>query len=90
MPLYAIICRDKPGQLQTRLDTREAHLAHIRDSGIVRMAGPFIEGGQMCGSLVVVEAEDLAGAQAWADADPYRAAGLFASSEVIEWKKMIG
>ncbi len=90
MPLYAIICRDKPDHLQTRLDTREAHLAHIRDSGIVRMAGPLIEGGEMRGSLVVVEAEDLAGAQAWADADPYRAAGLFAASEVIEWKKVIG
>lgn len=90
MPLYAIICRDRPGRLQTRLDTREAHLAHIRDSGIVRLAGPLIEGGQMCGSLVVVEADDLAGAQAWADADPYRAAGLFQSSEVIEWKKVVG
>lgn len=90
MPLYAIICRDKPGHLQTRLDTREAHLAHIRDSGIVRMAGPLIEDGQMAGSLVVVEAEDLAGAQAWANADPYRAAGLFAASEVVEWKKVIG
>lgn len=90
MPLYAIICRDQPGRLQTRLDTREAHLAHIRDSGIVRLAGPFIEAGQMSGSLVVVEADDLAGAQAWADADPYRAAGLFASVEVIEWKKVVG
>ncbi len=90
MPLYAIICRDRPGHLQTRLDTREAHLAHIRDSGIVRLAGPLIEDGQMCGSLVVVEAVDLAGAQVWAEADPYRAAGLFQSTEVIEWKKVVG
>lgn len=90
MPLYAIICRDRPDHLQTRLDTREAHLAHIRDSGIVRLAGPLIEDGQMCGSLVVVEAGDLAGAQAWAEADPYRAAGLFQSTEVIEWKKVVG
>lgn len=90
MPLYAIICRDRPGQLQTRLDTREAHLAHIRDSGIVRLAGPLLEGGEMCGSLVVVEADDLAGAQGWADADPYRAAGLFQSVAVTEWKKVVG
>lgn len=40
MPLFAVICRDKPGALQVRLDTRDAHLAHIRDSGIVAMAGP--------------------------------------------------
>ena len=53
MPLFAVICRDKPGALQTRLDTREAHLGFIRDSGIVRMAGPLLENGQMCGSLLI-------------------------------------
>ena len=90
MPLFAIICRDKPGHLQTRLDTRDAHLAHLRANEGLRMAGPLIEEGQMAGSLVVVEADDLAAVQAWADADPYRAAGLFASTEVVEWKKVIG
>ena len=90
MPLFAVICRDKPGALKTRLDTREAHLGFIRDSGIVRMAGPLIEQGQMCGSLLVVEADDLAAAQDWAAKDPYKAAGLFGSTEVVEWKKVIG
>ena len=90
MPLFAVICRDKPGALQTRLDTRDAHLAYLHDSGIVRMAGPLIEQGQMCGSLLVVEADDLAEAQDWAAKDPYKAAGLFGSTEVVEWKKVIG
>lgn len=90
MPLFAVICRDKPGALQTRLDTREAHLGFIRDSGIVRMAGPLIEGGQMCGSLLILEADDLAAAQDWAANDPYKSAGLFDSVEVVEWKKVIG
>ncbi len=90
MPLYAVICRDKPGALQTRIDTRPAHLAHLKDSGIVRMAGPLIEEGEMRGSLVVLDCDDIAAARAWADADPYRAAGLFQSSEVIEWNKVIG
>ena len=90
MPLFAVICRDKPGALQTRLDTREAHLGFIRDSGIVRMAGPLIEGGEMRGSLIVLEADDLTAAQDWAASDPYKAAGLFDSVEVIEWKKVIG
>ncbi len=26
----ALICRDKPGHLQTRLDNRAAHLEHIK------------------------------------------------------------
>ena len=90
MPLFAVICRDKPGALQTRLDTRDAHLAYLHDSGIVRMAGPLIEQGQMCGSLLVVEADDLAAAQDWVAKDPYKAAGLFGSTEVVEWKKVIG
>lgn len=90
MPLFAVICRDKPGALQVRLDTRDAHLAHIRDSGIVAMAGPMMEDGQMCGSLVVLDTDDLAAAQAWAAGDPYKAAGLFASVDVIAWNKVIG
>ena len=90
MPLFAVICRDKPGALQIRLDTRNAHLAHIRDSGIVAMAGPLIEEGEMRGSLVILEAADLDAARAWAAADPYKAAGLFASTEITEWKKVIG
>ena len=89
MPLFAVICRDKPGALDIRMATRDAHLAHIRDSGIVAMAGPLMEDGQMCGSLVVLDTDDLDAAQAWAAADPYKAAGLFDSVEVIEWKKVI-
>lgn len=90
MPLFAVICRDKPGALQTRLDTREAHLAYIRDTGLVRMAGPLMEAGEMRGSLIVLEAGDLAQARDWAAGDPYAAAGLFASVEVILWNKVIG
>ena len=88
--LYAIICRDKPGKLQTRMDTREAHLGFIRETGIVQFAGPLIENGEMCGSLIVLEAEDLAAARHWADNDPYKGAGLFDSVQVIEWKKVVG
>ncbi|PYF11973.1 hypothetical protein C8J30_102288 [Rhodobacter viridis] len=88
--LYAVICKDKPGALQTRLDTRAAHLAYIESTGIVKMAGPFLEAGQMCGSLVIVECDSLEAAQAWAAGDPYAAAGLFDSVSVTEWKKVIG
>jgi len=88
--LYAVICRDKPGHLQTRLDTRAAHLAYIEKTGIVTMAGPFIEDGQMVGTLAILNADSLEAAQAWAAGDPYKAAGLFDSVQVIEWKKVIG
>ncbi len=90
MPLFAVICRDNPGKLQTRLDTREKHLAFLGEQPALRMAGPLIEDGAMCGSLLIVEADNLTQVKDWAAGDPYKAAGLFASVEVIEWKKVIG
>ena len=86
----ALICKDKPGHLQTRLDNRAAHLAHIEASGVVEMAGPFLSDGQMTGSLVILNVDTLADAQAWADADPYAKAGLFETVTLSEWKKVIG
>lgn len=86
----ALICIDKPGHLQTRLDNRTAHLAHIEASGVVEMAGPFLNDGQMTGSLVVLNVDTLEQAQAWAAADPYAKAGLFESVMITEWKKVVG
>ena len=86
----ALICIDKPGHLQTRLDNRAAHLAHIEASGVVEMAGPFLNGGAMTGSLVVLNVDTLEQAEAWAAADPYALAGLFESVMISEWKKVIG
>ncbi len=87
---YALICLDKPNALQTRVENRAAHLAYIEVTGIVEMAGPFLEAGQMCGSLLVLETDSLKAAQDWAAGDPYGKAGLFESVTVTEWKKVIG
>jgi len=88
---YAVITRDKPNGLQIRLDTREAHLAYIKETGVVEMAGPFLDPeGAMCGSLIILTVETLRDAQTWADNDPYAKAGLFEKTRVEEWKKVIG
>jgi len=88
---FAVICHDKPGALQVRLDNRAAHLAHIEASGAVEMAGPFVDPqGQMTGSLIVLDVGNLQAAQDWAAADPYSLAGLFDRVSVSEWKKVIG
>jgi len=87
----AVICTDKPGALQTRLDNRPAHLAYIEATGVVEMAGPFLDAaGNMTGSLVILSVDSLAAAQGWADGDPYAEAGLFANVVLSEWKKVIG
>ncbi len=88
--LIALIARDKDGALQTRLDNRTAHLAYIEETGVVAQAGPLLNGDAMIGSLIILEVEDLAAAQSWADNDPYAKAGLFKSVELVPWKKVIG
>ena len=90
MPLFAVICRDKPDHLSVRLDTRAAHLEFLGAGDVVRMAGPLLAEGEMRGSLIVIETDSLEAAQAWAAGDPYKAAGLFETVEVVEWKKVIG
>jgi len=88
--LIALIARDRPGALATRLDNREAHLAYIRDTGVVSQAGPLLgEGGEMTGSLVILDVADMTAARVWAKGDPYARAGLFASVDLVEWKKVI-
>lgn len=88
---FALMTKDKSGALQIRMDNRDAHLAYITKTGVVEMAGPVLDGnGQMCGSLIVLDVEDLAAAQTWADNDPYAKAGLFSDVTLQAWKKVIG
>ncbi|KZY38261.1 hypothetical protein A3731_27410 [Roseovarius sp. HI0049] len=88
--LIALIARDKPGALQIRTENREKHLAYIKETGVVSQAGPLLDdGGDMCGSLVILDVEDMAAAEGWAENDPYAKAGLFESVELIPWKKVI-
>ena len=89
--LIALIARDKPEHLQTRVDNRAAHLAYIEETGAVAQAGPLLDqNGDMAGSLVILDVEDMTAAEAWAAADPYKLADLFESVELITWKKVIG
>ena len=87
--LFALICKDKPGSLQVRLDTRPEHIAFLEGlNGEQKLAfaGPFLDAdGKPNGSLVVVEAPDPAAAEALSAADPYAKAGLFESVEIRAW-----
>lgn len=88
--LIALIARDKPGALQIRLDNRDKHVAYLKGSGEVSQAGPLLDAdGGMIGSLVILDVEDMAEAEAWADKDPYKAADLFESVELMPWNKVI-
>lgn len=85
--LFVIAATDKPNSLELRMATRAAHFDYAKETGAVRLGGPFLDAkGDMAGSMIIIEAADLAAAKAWAANDPYAKAGLFASSDVRPWK----
>lgn len=87
----ALICKDKPDHIDTRTSNREAHVAYLKDSGVVEMAGPFLSSeGEMCGSLIVLEVGSMQEAEDFATNDPYAKAGLFDHVELQHWNKVIG
>lgn len=89
--LIALIARDKPGALQVRLDNRAAHLAYIEETGCVAEAGPLLDqDGNMAGSLVILDVDSMAAGEDWAANDPYAKAGLFETTDLVTWKKVIG
>ena len=97
--LYAIISEDVDNSLERRLAARPDHLARLealRDDGRLVLAGPHPaidadnpgEAG-FSGSLVIAEFDNLNAAQAWADADPYVIAGVYAHVSVKPFKKVL-
>ena len=85
--LFVLVAIDKENSLSLRMATREAHFAYARETDIVRLGGPFLDSkGDMVGSLIIFEAEDLEAAKRWHANDPYAKAGLFARSEIRPWK----
>lgn len=91
MASFAIIAIDAPGTAAVRAETRPRHLDHlhgVRDRIVV--AGPLLgDDGMPIGSLIVGTFDDLAAAQAFADADPYARAGLFAEVRVTAWRQVL-
>ncbi|WP_438816513.1 YciI family protein [Taklimakanibacter deserti] len=88
MMLYALICTDKPNSVDLRMKERPGHIDYLNGLGDrLKAAGPFTdEAGSPIGSLVIVEANDRAGAEEVAKNDPYTKAGLFAAVEIRAWK----
>ena len=96
---YAIISEDIENSLPLRKEARPAHLERLnalKDEGRLLIAGPHpaIDSDDpgaagFTGSLVVAEFPSLDAAQAWADADPYVAAGVYANVTVKPFKKVL-
>ena len=95
---YVIYAQDNPDSLPKRLPVRPAHLERLyalRDAGRLLLAGamPAIDAEDpgpagFTGSVIVAEFADLAAARAWADADPYVAAGVYREVSVRPLRKV--
>ena len=96
--LYAIISEDTSDSLSKRQEARPAHLERLnalQNEGRLVLAGPHpaIDSEDpgpagFSGSLIVADFLSLDAAQAWADADPYKAAGVYAQISVKPFKKI--
>lgn len=96
--LYAIIGEDVADSLEKRKSVREQHIARLQqlqDEGRMVLAGPnpAIDNEDpgpagFTGSIIIAEFESLEAAQAWADADPYIEAGVYAGVTVKPFKKV--
>jgi len=96
---YAIISQDIDNSLTQRQSARTAHLNRLhqlKNTGHLLLAGPHPaidnpEPGEagFTGSLVIAEFDSLEAAQAWADADPYVSAGVYASVTVKPFNRVL-
>ena len=97
--LYAIIAEDVADSLALRKQVRPKHverLQALQEQGRLILAGPHpaIDSEDpgpagFTGSLVVAEFPSLEAAQAWADADPYVEAGVYARVTVKPFRKVL-
>lgn len=96
---YAITGIDEADSQSRRQSARPAHLERLQAlnrQGRLLLAGPFpaIDAEDpgpagFSGSLIVAEFDDLPAAQAWADADPYVAAGVYRDVVVRPFRKVL-
>ncbi len=97
--LFSIVATDVEDSLARRLEARPAHLERLealQAEGRLVLAGPnpAIEAEDpgeagFTGSIIIAEFDSLEQARAWADADPYVAAGVYAGADVKPFKKVL-
>ncbi len=77
---YIVHCLDYAGRVADRLALYDAHKAYLASKPIdIVISGPLLadDGETMIGSCFLVEADSLAEVQAFHEADPFHAAGIW-------------
>ncbi len=97
--LYAIWAQDVENSLEKRMAARPDHVARLKalvEEGRLVIAGPMpavdsVDPGDagMSGSMIVAEFTSLEAAKAWAQDDPYMAAGVYEQVTVKPYLKVL-
>ena len=96
---YIIYAEDTPNSLEKRRSVRPAHIQRVKalkEEGRLLVAGPLLGGDDenpavsgVKGSLIIAEFPNLETAKAWAAADPYVTADVYANITVQPFKVML-
>ncbi len=93
---FLVLSTDKPDMADVRSEVRPIHRAYLRNPGAhpvkVHFGGPTLttQGEHANGTLLVVEADDIAAVSEFVADDPYSQAGVFRSVEIRPWSWTVG
>ena len=93
---YIFYCEDAPDSLEKRRSVRPAHLQRLnelKEEGRLITGGPILAGDNedvaiagIKGSMIIAEFPSIEAAKAWAAADPYVTADVYANVTVLPYK----
>ncbi len=93
---YVILARDGADSLALREAAHLERLRALQDQGRLLAAGPLpaIDAHDpgpagFEGSLIIAHFDSLEEARSWAEADPYRAAGVYRGLEVMPFRGVL-
>lgn len=81
MAYYIVHALDAPNMVDARAANRSEHRARLRNHDhplTVRVGGPLLDdAGAMCGTTLIVEADDKQSVSDYVQGDPYTKAGVY-------------
>ncbi len=88
--LYIVYQIDGPDSPEIRAATRDAHFKYLDEhEDILVLGGAMLadDGKTRTGSVLIINVEDLAAAEAFSENEPFRRAGLFARVEINRMRR---
>ena len=88
--LYIVYQIDGPDSPEIRAATRDAHFKYLDDHERILVLGGALladDGKTRTGSVLIINVENLAAAEAFSENEPFRRAGLFERVEINRMRR---